>query len=142
MWRIGKGLYLGDRRDAADRDMLQQAGITHVLNVAREVPCFHRSSFRYRHYKFTDPDPEFHEYIEKLCKFIHRGRRAGGILVHCAAGLSRSPATILAYLCWRGRALDEAMDLLARKVGEQENFVEPDWSFLEQIELYFEDREA
>ena len=139
MWRIARGLFLGDRRDAHDRDLLAGLGVTHILNCAREVPCWYRRDFRYCHLKLTDPDPEFHEYIEKFCKFIHRGRRAGGVLVHCRAGLSRSPSAVLAYLCWRGKRLPEALELLRKRVGEADGFfIEPDASFLEQLEIHFE----
>jgi hypothetical protein len=139
MWRIARGLFLGDGRDAHDRELLAGLGVTHVLNCAREVPCWHRRHFRYCHLKLTDPDPEFHEFIEKICRFIRRGRRAGGVLVHCRAGLSRSPSAVLAYLCSRGRRLDRALELLRRRVGETDaGFIEPDASFLEQIDLYFE----
>jgi protein-tyrosine phosphatase len=140
MWTIRRKLYLGDIYTARDRHWLEQIGITHILNCAEEVPCFHRGQFRYCHLKLTDPDPEFHEYIEKLCRFIRRGRRAGGVLVHCRAGLSRSPSAILAYLCSRGHTLEQALEILRRGVGEtRTGFIEPDASFLEQIELHFAD---
>jgi protein-tyrosine phosphatase len=139
MRRIIRGLYLGDCRDAHDKDMLQGIGITHILNCAENVPCWYRRDFRYLHLPLTDPDPEFHEYIEPLCRFICRGRRRGAVLVHCRAGLSRSPSAILAYLCHRGKTLDEALEILRQGVGEtSENFIEPDHSFLEQIEVHFE----
>jgi hypothetical protein len=141
VWRIVSRLYLGDRKDARDRDMLAGVGITHIVNCAEEVPCWYRKDFRYFHLKLTDPDPEFHEYIETCSKFIHRGRKAGAVLVHCAAGLSRSPSVILAYLCWRGKSLEDALEVLRRGVGEaNQEFIEPDASFLEQIDVYFEDR--
>jgi protein-tyrosine phosphatase len=142
MWRIVRGLYLGDAKDAHDRDLLVGLGVTHVLNCAAEVPCWYRKDFRYCHLKLTDPDPEFCEFIDKLCKFIRRGRKAGGVLVHCAAGLSRSPSAILAYLCSRGKTLDEALEIFRRRVGEKTAaFIEPDASFLEQIEVFFEERD-
>ena len=119
---------------------LTGAGITHVLNCAREVPCSYRGEFRYWHLRLTDPDQAFQDEIERICRFIRRGRRAGGVLVHCAAGLSRSAAAVVAYLCSRGKRLDEALDLLRRRVGEAEvDFVEPDASFLVQLEEYFEE---
>lgn len=141
MWRIRRKLYLGDLHTARDRDYLEHLGITHILNCAWDIPCFHRGRFRYFHLKLTDPDPEFHEYIEKICRFIHMGRRAGGVLVHCRAGLSRSPSAILAYLCNRGISLERALEILRRGTGESvAEFIEPDASFLEQIEVHFAER--
>ncbi len=143
MWQIARGLYLGDRKDAYDRELLKGIGVTHILNCAHEVPCWYRTDFRYRWLRLTDPDPEFYEHIESFCRFIHRGRKSGGVLVHCAAGLSRSPSAVLAYLCWRGRHVDDALDLLSRRVGELgDDFIAPDASFLAQIEIYFEDRSS
>ena len=139
MWRIRRKLYLGDVSTARDRNWLDMIGITHILNCAEEVPCFHRGQFRYLHLKLTDPDPEFHEYIEKLSKFIRRGRRAGGVLVHCRAGLSRSPSAILAYLCSRGCTLERAWTSCAGRGRIIAEFIEPDASFLEQIEVHFAD---
>ncbi|MFO0917675.1 MAG: dual specificity protein phosphatase [Planctomycetaceae bacterium] len=141
MWRIRRGLFLGDGYDAKDRDLLRSAGITHIINCAAEVPCWHRRDFRYLHLKLRDPDPDFHEHIDRCVKFIRRGRRAGGVLVHCLAGLSRSPSVILAYLCARGSSLPDALDHVGRAVGETQEFILPDATFLSQIELYLEDRD-
>lgn len=141
MWRIRRNLFLGDIYTARDRACLEQAGVTHVLNCAAEVPCYHRRQFRYLHVKLTDPDPEFHEVIEPICRFIRRGRRAGGVLVHCRAGLSRSPSAILAYLRGRGATMERALEILRRGTGESlADFIEPDASFLEQIEVHFAER--
>jgi hypothetical protein len=141
MRRIARGVYLGDCRDANDRELLRGLGLTHVLNCAREVPCFHRGDFRYLHLRMRDPDPGLLERIPRAVRFIRRARRVGGVLVHCRAGLSRSPSVVLAWLCSRGRTLDEALELLRRRVEEsQGGFIEPDPSFLDQLETYCEFR--
>lgn len=142
MWHIARGLFLGNARSAHDRCLLLGLGVTHVLNCAREVPCWYRTDFRYLHMKMDDPDPTFLERIETMSRFIHRGRKAGGVLVHCRAGVSRSPSAIVAYLCHRGKSIEDALELLRRRVREvDEEFIEPDPSFLAQIELYLEERE-
>jgi hypothetical protein len=140
MWRIARNLYLGDRKDAHDRDLLVGWGITHVLNCAAEIPCWYPSDFKYLHLQLCDPDPGFADHIDRLCAFIRKGRKRGAVLVHCAAGLSRSPAAILAYICSRGKTLEAALEILRRRVGETGgHFIEPDAGFLEQIELHFEE---
>ncbi|MGQ0634570.1 MAG: dual specificity protein phosphatase family protein [Planctomycetaceae bacterium] len=140
MWRILRGLYLGNSRDAYDLELLRGIGVTHVLNCAREVPCFQRRHFRYLHLKLYDPDPCLIDHIDRLCRFIRLGRRRGCVLVHCAQGMSRSPAAILAYLCRRGKSLDDALTVLQRRVAEtDDHFILPDAGFLAQLESFFEE---
>lgn len=140
MWRIARGLYLGDRKDARDLVLLRGQSITHIVNCAVELPCWYRQELRYLELRLHDPDDRFHDCIKRFCRFIDRGRGSGGVLVHCVAGLSRSPSVILAYLCWRGKSLEEALKILQRSIGESDQeFIVPDSTFLEQIEAYFED---
>jgi protein-tyrosine phosphatase len=142
MWRIARDLYLGDARDARDRSLLEECGITHVLNCAYDVPCYHADRFAYLHLPLADPDPEFADCIADLCDFIAAGLEDGAVLVHCRLALSRSPAAILAYLCHVGMSLEQGLALLRAGVGEKENFVAPSEVFLEQVREYFADRES
>ena len=137
MWLIVPRLYLGDQQDACNRALLEDCGITHILNCAADVPCTFSGGFRYLHLELTDPDPEFADHIEAICRFIRTGRRQGAVLVHCRMGLSRSPAAILAYLCGRGRTLSQGMRILKRGVREEE-FAEPHEVFLEQLRDYYD----
>lgn len=142
MWKIKRGLYLGDHLDAADQYLLSGMGITHVLNCAYEVPCYFQSSFEYLHLELNDPDPGFAECIEDLCVFIDAGRSAGGVLVHCRAGLSRSPSAIIAWLCHHGRTVEQSLAILQRGVDESDDtFFQPDELFLEQIRDHFGEEE-
>lgn len=121
MWRIAKGLYLGDAWDFQDGELLFEAGITHILNCADDAPGWLRRRFRYRHLPLVDPDPTFQDRIEWFCKFIHRGRRCGGVLVHCDDSLSRSLAVAPVYLCWRGKPFEKALAMLRRRVEEMDD---------------------
>ncbi len=108
MIQMLEGLYLGDCLAAENLAGLHKAGITHVLNCAAEVPCFHGEKFTYLRLQLHDPDPRFADCLDELCLFIDEGRRAGGVLVHCHAGISRSPSAVLAYLCHQGNSLEAA----------------------------------
>ena len=138
MWRIIRGLYLGDQFDAQNRFLLDDLRITHILNCAVEIPCFFRNDFRYLHLKMNDPDPDFIDHIPRIRRFIRVGRRSGAVLVHCRMGLSRSPSAILAYLCRRGRTLEEGIAILQRGVSEDDGFIEPHPEFLEQLQDYLD----
>ncbi len=142
MWRIIPRLYLGDRFDAQNRFLLESVGITHIVNCAVELPCYFRRDFRYLHLKLDDPDPAFQDKIPRIRRFIRGGRRAGQVLVHCSMGISRSPSAILAYLCQRGRTLEEGIKILQKGVGEEEGFLEPNEAFLEQLREFLDASDA
>ena len=136
MWQILENLYLGDRVTSEDRQRLVGTGITHILNVARELPCCFPSEFRYLKLELADPDPDFADHIPAICAFIDEGRRQGKVLVHCFAGVSRSPAAILAYLCHHlNQTPAEAWRILSRRV-----MTNPDRMLITQLETFFADR--
>jgi protein-tyrosine phosphatase len=125
---IMDNLYLGNRESARDLRRLQTVGITHIVNCAEELFNYHEGKFHYHSMCMQDPDPAFASLIEATCRFIDEGRQSGKVLVHCFAGVSRSPSTILAYLCHHGHTLDEAARHLADIV-----WTNPDISFLVQL---------
>ena len=50
--------------------------------------------------------------LHELDKLVQRGR----VLVHCAAGASRSPYILVLYFTWKyGLFFDDAMELVARR---------------------------
>src|SRR4029079_13893860 len=127
-----------DARDARNFELLEECGITHVLNCAYDVPCYHDDRFEYLNLQLSDPDPEFTECIADICDFIGTGLKTGAVFVHCHAGLSRSPAAILAYLCHLGMTLDQGIGLLRKGTGKKDEYIPPSEVFLEQLRDYFE----
>jgi protein-tyrosine phosphatase len=129
MWQITERLFLGDRDDARDLKLLKDRRLTHVLNCAEEEACHFHGSLRYLHLRMKDPDEAFERLIPRACDFIDEGRTVGGVLVHCSAGVSRSAATVLAWLVCRGRMeLNKAAEFLSSRV-----LTNPDPSFLRQL---------
>jgi atypical dual specificity phosphatase len=128
MFEIMGNLYLGNHQHAQDHGRLVATGITHIVNCAGELPNYHEGRFHYHAMRMTDPDPVFHERIGAACAFIDEGRVSGKVFVHCFAAVSRSPSTILAYLCHRGDSLEEAARRLAAIV-----WTCPDTTFLQQL---------
>jgi hypothetical protein len=128
MIQILEGLYLGNREAARDLARLKEAGITHVVNCADELPCYHAGELVYLALRLRDPDDTFHDRIADFCAFIDEARQQGRVLVHCFAAVSRSPAVVLAYLCHLGHELEAAAGLLGAAV-----WTDPAPTFLAQI---------
>lgn len=116
MWKVIPNLYLGDRDDSRDRALLGKHGITHIVNCAARLPCVFPKEFRYLALELEDPDREFSKRVPAAIKFIDEGRAGGAVLVHCGAGVSRSAAVVLSYLCHLGRPMREACLELSRAV--------------------------
>jgi protein-tyrosine phosphatase len=128
MIEILEGLYLGNRESACDLTRLREAGITHVVNCADELPNYHDEHFVYLALRLRDPDPNLCRHLPRVCGFIDQARKQGRVLVHCFAAVSRSPTVVLAYLCHLGHSLEEA----AGRLG-QAAWTDPDLLFLRQL---------
>jgi protein-tyrosine phosphatase len=89
------------------------------------LPCVFPSELRYLSLELEDPDREFNKRIPAAIEFINEGRTIGAVLVHCGAGVSRSAAVVLSYLCHLGRPMHEACAELSRAVltGIDESFL-------------------
>jgi hypothetical protein len=128
MIQIIDGLFLGNRQAACDRVRLLEAGVTHVVNCTQELPCYFEGELHYLHLNLCDPDTGFRSQLPRVFSFIDAGRQQGKVLVHCFAAISRSPATVLAYLCHLGEPFEQAAGRLGRLV-----WTDPDRLFLGQL---------
>eukprot|EP00948_MAST-09A_sp_MAST-9A-sp1_P002644 g2644.t1 len=135
---IIEGLYVGSVHSAYNKEGLQEKRITHVMNVSG-LPATFPDFFTYLSVDMRDK-----EYSNLLCcipaanLFIEsvrgkdklnnetttttttdndRGRsNKNGVLVHCVAGRSRSPALVIAYLMKEQQmAFHDAFKLVKRK---------------------------
>jgi protein-tyrosine phosphatase len=123
--RILPNLYVGSYPDTPeDIDQLRATGITAVLNVQSDDDGEHlgidwsllRAHYfgagievrRVRIQDFDDADLREHlpEAVAELDDLLQGGRTA---LVHCSAGINRSPSVVICYLHWvQGWALETA----------------------------------
>jgi len=97
--KVDERLYLGDLMDSQNKTLLNRLGITHILNMAKECPCFHPEHFTYMHVPGIDIETcDLKPHLEKAADFVAHGIKEGGVLVHCAYGISRGPSGVISYL--------------------------------------------
>lgn len=108
--KIDERLYLGDIMDAQNKTLLQKLGVTHVLNMARESPCFHLANFQYKKISAIDQSSfDLSGHLHDAADFIADGMKGGGVFVHCAYGISRGSSAVIAYIMkYRKLSFEEA----------------------------------
>ncbi|KAF6719825.1 Dual specificity protein phosphatase 16 [Oryzias melastigma] len=128
-------LYLGAERDVT-QERLASLGISYVLSVSRctPQPTFLPCS-RYLRVPIDDSLwDDLLPWIPKALHFIDAALSSGGsVLVHCAAGISRSPALAVAYIMYR---LEMDLDHAYRFVKERRPSISPNFNFLGQLQLF------
>jgi atypical dual specificity phosphatase len=95
-------LVLGDAEAAHSQHLLQTNKITHILNVADDVENMFPSEFQYEnlHVKDFGQDAGISRVFEQAAKFAEEVKNTEGkkLLVHCFAGMNRSPTIVIALL--------------------------------------------
>jgi protein-tyrosine phosphatase len=100
---------------ANDRTRLKEMGVTHICNATGDLPRFYKCDFTYHKTgwfddnKVTCTPAQYREAFD----FIHHALESDPkaiVLIHCAAGRSRSASIVLYYLCRTYKlSLSEAM---------------------------------
>jgi hypothetical protein len=81
-------------------------------------------------------EEEFESAVALALPFIRRRRKRGNVLVHCAAGMSRSVSVIAALLCEEGESVDAVFDRIAHAKAaaiapsaDPDLLIAPAWEF-------------
>ncbi|KAI2666263.1 Dual specificity protein phosphatase 8 [Labeo rohita] len=133
--RILPHLYLGAETDVT-QDGLSDRGISYVLSVSR---CCPQPSFlpqsQYLRIPIDDSlRDDLLPWIPQALHFIDGAMSLGcSVLVHCAAGISRSPALAVAYVMY---SLKMDLDHAYRFVKERRPTISPNFNFLGQLQLF------
>jgi len=98
-------LYLGSGQDASNLQQIKNHGVTHVINVADDVPNFHLNVGDeppiYLSLKVVDfgTDTGISRVFQEAADFANAAIEGGGkVLVHCANGSNRSASVVIAIL--------------------------------------------
>eukprot|EP00727_Mastigamoeba_balamuthi_P009831 m51a1_g5470 putative dual specificity (179) ;mRNA; f:281244-281983 len=132
MQEIAPGVWLGSAQSARDQRALRAAGVTHVLQVARELAPVRHEGVEVMVIDADDSDGfPLLRHFGSACAFIRRAVASGGsVLVHCSAGCSRSPTVVAAYLML-ARGVDD--DAALAEVRRRREWVSPNDGFREQL---------
>ncbi|KAI6014173.1 protein-tyrosine phosphatase-like protein [Pisolithus marmoratus] len=127
-------LYLGPCSAASSKQYLLKNSITHVLSIGAS-PSVQVDGVTYQRLSISDSaSSSIAKVTDTACNTIDAAiapkKGKGKILVHCSAGISRSPMVVAAYLMKRkGMTLKEALGQIVR-VRPQ---ISPNAGFLQQL---------
>ncbi|KAL4608383.1 dual specificity protein phosphatase 18-like [Arapaima gigas] len=109
MSQITPTLFLGDAGSAMDPVLVSRKRITLIVNATLTHACPSYRGVDIVRVPVPDlPHARLGDHFDRVAERIHNNR-AGSTLVHCAAGQSRSPALVMAYLMrYRGVTLRDA----------------------------------
>ncbi|KAG7246178.1 hypothetical protein CRUP_014058 [Coryphaenoides rupestris] len=102
-------LFLGGADASLNDALLRRKRITLIVNATVSHPSPAHPGVECVRVAVSDlPTAPLGDHFDRVAARIH-GNRSGATLVHCAAGLSRSPALVMAYLMrYRGATLGHA----------------------------------
>jgi len=137
MSEVLPGLYLGNAHDAKDMTLLKQNDIKSIINISTTIPCYYENEnlFDYLQLSLNDSWQEnIFEHFEKTFEYIHQKLLSNqNILVHCQAGISRSPSFVMGYLMkYHSKTFDQAFVL----VKDKRKIINPNLNFLAQLTRY------
>ena len=132
MQEILPGLYLGDYQAASNLEVLKEAGITHILIAAQECSARFPEQFTYKKVGLADSlQTNLGTYFEEAVAYVRGAFEAGGkVLVHCAAGVSRSASLVVAYVMQEKQwGMAQALSW----VREKRPIIAPNPAFMRQL---------
>eukprot|EP00050_Salpingoeca_kvevrii_P013147 m.27013 g.27013 ORF g.27013 m.27013 type:complete len:343 (+) comp4702_c0_seq1:881-1909(+) len=128
-------LLVGAENHAADHDLLKSLRITAILNMTPNCPNHFEGIFEYKNIPVRDTwNQNLANYFEDAFNFINRCKENGGrVLIHCVAGISRSPSITIAYIMKENSiSLGEAYAFVKNKRPS----ISPNLDFMGELQAY------
>jgi len=135
MDNIIPGLFLGDMEASENLELLHKHNITHIIVAGNLLTKHYPTEYTYHQLEVEDAEHEDMISHFRVCiDFIEKAiENKGNIFVHCAAGISRSPTIVIAYLMFKNRwDYDTTYKFTKRKRW----IVLPNPAFQEQLHLF------
>ena len=133
MDEIIENLYLGDLESSEDVNKLKELGIKKVLSILDGFWPKYNESDNIIHKTLMVHDYEQENIIKYFGECLNFIKGNEKILVHCAAGASRSATVVIAYLMWNKKMPYE--DALKFTQGKRK-IVWPNPGFKDQLKLF------
>jgi protein tyrosine phosphatase len=140
-------IWLGGLADLQEHlDLLRTQGVTHILNLAavHDDADYPAPGFTVEPVVQLDEDAVPPATLEHVCRWLEARERAGErVFIHCAAGISRTPSFLIAYLLWRDGAhcdtdLRTEWSIHLDRISRVRDVVLPHWKLKRSILGYFE----
>jgi protein-tyrosine phosphatase len=127
-------LAVADLGAASDLEVLTRHGFRSVVDASNRDGNPRYPGILYHDVPIADPDERLSEFLPGVVAFIDDARKLGPVLLHCVAGISRSPALAICYLHERhGMSLPAAL----HHVRSRRPVVDPHPLFLRVIREYY-----
>lgn len=128
--------YLGNAFDSQNSQRLEKFGISHVINATPDLPfAFKDDKQNLRVSIYDSPSENILQHFEPAIDFIDQVLSAptNKVLVHCSAGISRSPTLVLAYMIKNENlTVEEAL----KKMRSLRSIIDPNFSFIAQLRVW------
>ena len=136
---IIENLFLGDVATADNERWLMDNNIVYILNVgaafAKKHTTMQVNGINVMFVEITDdPSANIGKFFNACHDFIDQSlSKSQNILVHCAAGVSRSATIVISYLMHKkGMSMEEAYAFVQKK----RQFINPNKGFLNILKQY------
>lgn len=141
--RINDWLWVGGALPPEEYQRLQEAGITHIVDLREEAPSDHprlRSlGITRRHVPVSDRGPPSIAQLLEIADWLGDRDEGGRLYVHWKGGFGRAATIAVGLLVLRGSALQDAVDLV-RKARPEMQLNAEQWAWLWLVEKQYSDR--
>jgi hypothetical protein len=129
-------VFIGDEDSAHNLQDMKSKGIQRVLIAGAYLHAYHEGEFLYKQIPIQDAlEEDLLPFLDEALEFILIGD--GNVLVHCAAGVSRSGSIVVAYLMKKyNLSYDDALEMARSKSPR----IRPNTSFEKQLRNWENER--